>query len=338
MPRDVELIMPFPVHVNPDRIGARDRSVQWCRMHGLLRNDEEIDRYLFSQVPELAAYGYPEATGDDLDLAFDLMAWFFIFDDRFEIPPGTYSTQLVQSCEELIELLYCPPGSVLGDVTPIVGAFDDIWRRLREGMSVPWCRRVIHNWADYFEGNLTEAVDRAVLIDPDTQTYHALRRQTVGVWSSLDLAERVGHFEVPPAAWFSSLLKAMRAVANDHIAMVNEIYGLEKDEAHDDPNLVRYLARDRRLSREDAVVEACNAADTLIERFISLRQRVPHLSERLNLSSTERRAVDRHVAVMCEWIAGNHEWHTTAGRYSAEAIRSAAPDSTGFLNSSQCAF
>lgn len=153
--------VPFPCIVNPQAREARRCHLAWTRRRSLISYPGSEKRYLFSEVAEVAAYSHPNARGEDLDLAYDLMGWFFLFDDQFDVPSGQQPLSAIATCEALIAFLHQPssPPPVTPPAAPIVGAFVDTWLRMSQGMSDAWCRRTVHAWVDYLTGNLTEAAD-----------------------------------------------------------------------------------------------------------------------------------------------------------------------------------
>jgi pentalenene synthase len=336
MPQDVEFSIPIPTRVNSDRVGARHRSLAWARRHHLIRSDEAAQRYLFSGVSDLAAFAYPAVSGEELDLAFDVNTWFFLFDDQFDVPAGGHPDRAVAACQELIALLRRPPGTCT-DVggkaaAPIVAAFGDLWFRMTTGMSEVWRQRAGHDWVDYLTGNLTEATDKRVQTATGSEAYLQLRRKTIGWRPSIAVNESAGHFEVPPAAWHSSLLERMRILAMDHIIYVNEVYSLEKEEAYGDINLVHLLIRERCCSRREAIEHITETASICIKEFSRLECQLPHLCDQLELSASDRLSVQYYNDAIRGWIRGNYDWHTVAGRYTHEAVRHVAAEKTGYLN------
>ncbi|MFE2864989.1 hypothetical protein [Embleya sp. NPDC059259] len=206
--------IPVPSWIALDPAAARERNVAWaCRM-GLLNSDEAVERYRFSQGADVAAYSYPDAKDEDLDLAFDVNGWFFLFDDQFDVPAGRFPPAAAV-CEELIDLLHRPPGTAPASSSPLATAFADVWQRMAHGMSRRWRERAARHWIDYLAANLTEAVDRHTGTVPDSREWMRLRRAVIGVRPSIDLCERVGHFEVPTPAVHAGALECAREIVTD---------------------------------------------------------------------------------------------------------------------------
>ncbi|MET9830899.1 pentalenene synthase [Streptomyces sp. NPDC006385] len=334
MPQELSFAMPIPAHpVSPDRIGARDRNLAWARRHQLITSEEMARRYLFSQVAELSAYTFPDAVGEDLDLAFDVMGWFFLFDDQFDVPHGTVPTAAITACEQLIDLLHQPPGAdPAHGAAPVVVAFADCWRRQAHGMSQRYRWRAAANWLDYLEGNLTEEADRRAGTRPDAEQRMHSHRSSGGVRPSFDLAERVAHLEIPPLVWHSTHLESLRLCAGDSILIVNDFYSLDADEARGDPNLVTCLMAEYSYGRDLALDVVRALHDRIVDRFLTLRAQIPELCGALALTQAQRTDVTRYVESLRCWIRGNYDWSRSNGRYSPSAAATSAPAAYGYLH------
>ncbi|MGW1955161.1 terpene synthase family protein [Streptomyces sp. NPDC001920] len=332
MPQNVTIKLPVPSRLNPGLAAARERHLEWMRRQNLVLGHQAARRYLFSAVADLAAYSYPDAEGDDLDLAFDTMGWFFLFDDLFDVPEGCEAHEAVEVCQQLIALVSHSSARRVDHEAPLVSAFADIWRRARSGMSEEWQQRAAHNWADYLAGNLTEEIDRRTWVPQDFATRMRIGHRTLGLIPSLDLAERVGHFEIPRIIWHSSQLESMRRAAVDAVKLINEVMSLENDDARGDPNLVHCLMRQRHCSRQEAILLAVALVQTAVGQLFEQARRIPLFCSRLGLTSAQSEKVQRHANAMLTWIRGSYDWSRSNGRYSPRTASALSPDVTGELH------
>jgi pentalenene synthase len=332
MPQNVTIKLPIPPRLNAGLAAARERNLEWMRQQKLVLGHRAINRYKFSAVADLAAYSYPDVEGDDLDLAFDTMGWFFLFDDLFDVPEGRKADAAVDVCQQLIALVSHPSPQKVNPDVPLVGAFADIWRRAKRGMSDEWQQRAAHNWVDYLTGNLTEEIDRRTWIPQDFATRMRIGHRTLGLIPSLDLAERVGHFEIPQIIWHSSHLESMRRAAVDSVKLINEVMSLENDDARGDPNLVRSLMRQRHCSREEAIKLAIILVQTTVSQLFEQTKLTPMFCARLGLTSTESEKVQRYTSALFTWIRGSYDWSRSNGRYSPRTASTLSPNVTGQLH------
>ncbi|WP_424215732.1 terpene synthase family protein (plasmid) [Streptomyces sp. BI20] len=315
MPQDLGFTVPFPSRSNPAAPASRAHNLAWARRHGLLRSPRAERRYLYSQVAEFAAHAYPDAGADDLDLAFDLMGWFFLFDDQFDIPDPRHLREATAACQEHL-LVVAHPDTPVRATRPTARAFADCWHRMCQGTSPLWQARTAHAWMDYFTAQLTEIADRNDEGHLDYDTHLARRRRTIGITPSLCLSERIDRLRVPDIAWHSTHLNGLRRAAIDQVIGVNEIFSLEKEEEHAAPNLVHDLMRLHGHTRQEAVHHVRDMADERMRQFVELHDRTPHWCVAQGLAPDETRAVTRYTELVAVWVRGNYDWHRTARRYT----------------------
>jgi len=325
--------MPYPEKTAAGLTTGMERHLRWARKMGFLPSGAAAERYRFCQHAEVGAWFCPEPGHDrDLDLQLDVNGWFFMMDDAFDVPAGQTADGAVAVCQRLMVLLRGTPATGTGpDSSPLVTAFADIWQREREGMSAFWQQRASCTWTGYLAGNLAEEAARRVAVPLSPVEYMRVRRQSVGVLPAYDMRECVGPAEVPPLAWYSTHVAAMRRLSVEHVIMVNDVCSLEKDEARHETNLVTLLASQRGLSREAAISQVVSAADDHMRKFQELEAGIPDLCGKLALTDTGRAAVRRHVVSMHDMVSGNYHWSRACGRYSAEAAALLGPGRPGLL-------
>ena len=328
MPNGVQLPIPFPERISPDFERAESVHLEWPRSFGLICTEKAAQRHARARFVELAARFHPTAQGRDLDLAVDQLSWFFIYDDTFDALPGQDPDQARKYNDALIELL---DPTVVPPSEPILAAFADMWKRTCEGMSAAWRARASDSWRVLMNGFLAEVIHRRSGTILTSDEYMQLRRDSIGVHPILDLAERVGHFEVPEAAFKSDHLTAMRALARDAVIFHNDICSVEKEESWGDPhNLVLILEREQRCSRPAVIELMREMVRERLERFCGLEASLVSLYESLELNDRERESVRRYVHdALRAVVRGDYDWAERSGRYAASEAKGApaVPDS-----------
>jgi pentalenene synthase len=147
---------------------------------------------------------------------------------------------------------------------------------------------------------------------------------------SLDLAERVGNYEVPPAALASDLVRDLQTCTLDVVILVNEVCSVEKEEARREVhNLVLIVERIRRCSRAEAIEALIEMASQRVSRFLEREKEIPALCETLALPVQSSISVDRYADAMRAWMRGNYDWERRSGRYAPESLTQA--DEPGYL-------
>lgn len=326
MPQDVAFDLPFPLRVNADMEGARRRNLDWVRRHGLVGGARSVDWYASWDMPRLAAYGFPDASGAGLDLCTDAMAFFFVFDDQFDGPLGRAPDRVARVCQGLIDIVRGAGPRHGGD--PCSAAFADLWRRSTDGAPPGWAARVAHEWEYYFAAHTHEAVNRCRGVPADMEQYLQVRRGIAGTALPLSLGERAAGITVPAAAFHSPQLRIMREIAIDITLMCNDVYSLEKEEARGDmDNLVLVIEHTQHCPRDQAIATAQREVHRRCTRFRQLAREVPAMCTHLALPAHQRADVDTYVNVMTAWIRGYHAWETETLRYTTalQALPSSGP-------------
>ncbi|MFH8289778.1 pentalenene synthase [Streptomyces sp. NPDC018059] len=318
MPQDVDFSIPLPSRRSPDHARAEAEHIAWPRSFGLINTEAAAERHRKGGYADLAARFYPSTSGADLDLGVDLMSWFFLFDDLFDGPRG----EDPRRTKELTDAVAAALDGPLPASAPLIAhGFADIWRRTREGMSKEWCARSAQHWRNYFQGYVDEAAGRF----DDTpctsaREYLGMRRHTIGVQPTVDLAEATGHFEVPHRVFDSAVMSAMLRVAVDVNLMLNDIASLEKEEARGETNnMVFILMREHGWPRSRSIAHMQDEVRVRLEEFLLLESILPKVCDAFSLTADEREAVERYrLDAVRPVIRGSYDWHRSSGRYDAE--------------------
>ncbi|MFD6877299.1 MULTISPECIES: terpene cyclase [unclassified Streptomyces] len=315
MPQDIEFHMPFPNSVSPDLEGARQRNPGWVRRMGLVGEGRSLEWYASWDMPLLAAYGFPYATGPALDLCADAMAFFFVFDDQFDGPLGQDPARAAAVSQQLIDIAHGAAPGPGADACSV--AFADLRARCTDGAHPGWVARTAYEWEYYFATQAHEAIGRLRGTPADMETYLQVRRGIAGTDLPLSLGERAASIVVPAAALHSPQLRIMRQAAIDVTFMCNDVYSLEKEEARGDmDNLVLVLEHTQACTRNEAITAARREVDVRVERFREQARQVPAMCQQLGLTGPQRTAVATYVEAMGFWMTGYHAWQTQTRRYT----------------------
>ncbi|MEU5691849.1 hypothetical protein [Actinosynnema sp. NPDC020468] len=317
MPQDIEFHIPFPARRSPDADRAVADHLAWPRALDMITTDEAARRHAKGNYADLATYFYPAATGPDLDLGVDLMSWFFLYDDLFDGPAGKDPVEAARLVAAVTAVFDGPedPSAPL-----ISRGLADVWRRTVEGMSADYRDRAARHWRDYLTGYVDEAAGRDGAEVVDSRRYLAIRRRTIGVLPTVDMAERTSHCEVPARVYETAVMSAMLQIAIDVNVLFNDIASLEKELAVGDPNnLVLILMRERDWTRERSIAHMQNEVRTRVDQFLLLETVLPGLYDALDLDAAERDRTDRfRTDGLRTVIRGSQDWHGSSGRYDAE--------------------
>jgi pentalenene synthase len=316
MPQDVTFYMPIPSRRSPDYEQARDRHLDWPRRLGLITTQAAAERHLAADFTDLAARFYPSATGEDLDLGVDLMTFFFLFDDLFDGPRGEDPALAAQLTDAVAAAL---DGPLPGSAPPIARGFADMWQRTCEGMSEGWRRRAARTWRGYLAGYVDEAASRHHRAPFESaRSYLTVRRRTIGAQPTVDMAERVGHYEVPEPVFDSAILSAMLQIAIDINLIDNDICSLEKEQARGEHNnMVLILMREHGWTPAQSITHLQGQVRVRMVQFLMLETCLPQLCDLLDIGDSGRAVVEEYrTDGIRPLIRGTYDWQRRSGRYA----------------------
>jgi pentalenene synthase len=328
MPQDFHVTLPFPARQSPDTDRARAVHLEWPRKLGLITTDAAAERHRKGNYADLACWFYPAATGADLDLGVDLLSWFFLFDDQFDGPVGEDPVLAKRLTDAVSAALDHP----LDARDPLIAhGLADLWRRTCEGMSEDFRARAIRHWRGYIAGQVDEATSRHRAIPDDPERYLAIRRETIGVLSTVDMAERTSHCEVPKRIYESAVMSAMLQIATDLSVLFNDIASLEKEAARGDQNnMVLILMRENGWTQARSIAHMQQEVRARVEQFVLLESVLPNVYDSFSLDAAERDRTERfRTCGLRPVISGSYDWHLISGRYSADFVLAASQ--AGFL-------
>jgi len=323
------LEVPYPPRKNPHCAAAAAHNLRWLREHGMLRDPRAEELYEEWRVDDLTARLFPVAEPDDLNLAFDLFAFYFLFDDQFDGEVGMRPALAAAVCEPLIEIT---SGDFSGAAaSPVTESFADLWRRLTDGMSPRWTARAAANWEWYLASHANEAAGRAIaaeqraagerVIFPDRPSFMIVRHGASGAETVMDAIERINRIEVPPAAFHSPQLRQLRHLAGDIPGICNDVISYAKEVPRGDVyNMVAVIQYQQQCSVDEASTAVLAECQWMIDQCRRLSAGVPALCRRLGLSETDTEAVRCYAEGMGDWIRGYLDWEPDTPRYQEEGM------------------
>lgn len=315
MPYIVDFPIPYPSKFNPEADAVRRGVQAWLADSGIFDTThrvpalENVDSW---QVASCAARVWPEASGDDLLLAAKFLIWYLLHDDAFDGPVGHDPARARALCQDFVAVV---EGTSRADGSGLLRAFRQLWASATEGMSDEWVRRSRANWVDFLTSYADEATSRSNRTPPASlEEYLALRRRSVGMETCFDLTERLYHCELAPELARDRRLITMRRLAGEVVALVNDVFSVEKEEALGDHlNAVLVIERTRGRTREQAVAQAREEVGRLTVELAGLEARL--LVEHGVAPVSEALALRRFTTNLWDWSRGSVDWHIETSRY-----------------------
>ncbi|MFF4927078.1 pentalenene synthase [Kitasatospora sp. NPDC001261] len=295
---------------------AREHTSAWMYHFGLAEDRQANDRQLRDwKISELAGLCYPDATAEGLDLASDLMGWYFApFDDLFDGELGRDTARSAQLLGEMTAILDRPVPVVGPGQPPVVHAFADLFRRSITGMSPAWRARAAHHWKGYLAGQYAEVVDRCRALAPDAQSCLHRRVSTTSTLVVDDLLERVNGDEVDDLVAHMPYVSQLRRIGAEIVAINNDVVSADREKARGDlaNNLLLVLETAEGLTRGAALHRLAGMLRDRYERFERLER---HAADPGRAPSPVPGAL-RNVAGLRDIVAGTFLWDNTTGRGS----------------------
>lgn len=325
--RAAPLSIPFPARLNPGVEAARRHTLGWLHGYGMLCGEAATAEYDALRLDRLMAYFYPDADADELALATDFNAWFFLFDDQFDGPLGQcpeavahFVDRVVRTMDDAPDLLPEEPDS------PLVAGYRDIWQRITEGTPRAWQLRFKGHWERYLSAYHWEAQNRTRKGVLPLEQYLKGRRDSIGVQPCLDFAERCGGYVLPRELHGRPPLAELRRLTAEAVIFVNDIVSVDKELAAGDVNnSVIILHRSTGCTLDQAVRRIARTASARVEQFQELTGVLPATLKELGMPADVHDHVAHYVASMRHLISGNLVWSRETPRYDdsgAAAVRS----------------
>jgi hypothetical protein len=304
---------PIPTRVHPDTEGIETHLVTWAQRFSLIRDDATAQRIVDCRFGKFTALCYPRA--NDLPLLAEWMIYMWILDDQVDagelIPGQGHYDQVVKDLNSQLSLDERPS---LPSQSPLVRAFQDLWRRTAPSRSQPWRERFLTHFRDCL---LRSARDFQVRDRPmELDEFLRRRRINTAVELALDLIEVANEAELPGAITFSDLYRTIRHSANDVIGWVNDIYSVRKELSRgDSAHLVAVLRNNTGVTWDEAARKAVDMVESAIRSHLRSIEDLQAVRPFLELNADEWQTVDDSIAGIGSWIAGSLEWMSSGARY-----------------------
>jgi len=251
----------------------------------------------------LSAWVYPTASLQELEVAYDISAFFRIYDDFTDDLAADIGRINVISAE-LTGILYGGPAkSRMGAI------FHDLWTRQIISSPDHWVARVAEHWEWYFNTQATYAAMRDHRQETTVEEYLELRLGNGAVPLCLVLGEKMNYTYLSPRVHHCTQLRLLRKLASDIIVYCNDVYSSVRDEKRDDSrNLVTIIRDQSHCTWLEAVAECEQRMRTLDQSMRTMRQRLSIACETLQFTDTERTQADMGAKIVDDWNWGYQAW------------------------------
>jgi hypothetical protein len=251
----------------------------------------------------LSGWTYPIAPLPELELAYDIHAFFRIYDDFTDDLTADLGRINVISAE-LTGILYGRPAkSQMGFI------FNDLWTRQIINSPDQWVARVSEHWEWYFNTQATYAAMRDRRLDTTVEEYLELRLGNGAVPLCLVLGEKMNFTYLAPHIHHTTQLRLLRKMASDIIVYCNDVYSSVRDAKNDDSrNLITIIRNQEGCDWQEAVARCEQAMSSLDRSMQTMRERLDSACEVLRFSDAERAQAQAGTRIVNDWNWGYQAW------------------------------
>lgn len=251
----------------------------------------------------LSGWTFPAAQLPELELAYDIMAFFRIFDD-FTDDLAADIRQINVISAELTGILHGRPAkSQMGLI------FTDLWTRQIINSPDEWVTRVREQWDWYFNTQASYAAMRDRRLEATAEEYLELRLGNGAVVLCLVLAEKMNFTYLPSHIFHCTQLRLLYKMVSDIIVYCNDVYSSVRDAKREDPrNLVTIISRQEGCSWPDAVARCEQEMRVLDQSMRTTRERLDVAGDTLRFTETERAQARAGTKIVNDWNWGYQAW------------------------------
>lgn len=311
IPKPSGLRCPLPVRRSTHSGSVQERCLAWAANLELVPDAMALKKISKIQIDDIAARTYPTAGAEYLQLLADMLMWFFISDDQYdERKLGASPQKLEKIFSNFVRIL--ETGNPRLAISPLGRALLELRERLLPHGSPDWFKQFTGNMQLYFQGCLQESKNRQALVTPEFDEYCQIRRASVGTYPCFDLAEPTLSPRCSRELVVLPALGALRDLATDVIAWINDIVSFQKESSFSDPhNMISVLMNDCGLSLVEAGEKTVELINAQLDNFVELAGQT-----RLNLG----RDGGGYIDGLQSWIRGVYDWSFTSERYSEDYV------------------
>lgn len=281
---------------NENAAEALAHTTEWLTRFGV--HTPRAERYA-----TLSGWTYPIAPLPELELAYDVHAFFRIYDDFTD--DLTADVRRIHAISaELTGILYGGPvKSQMGMI------FNDLWTRQIISSPDQWVARASEHWEWYFNTQAAYAAMRDRQLDATVEEYLELRLGNGAVPLCLVLGEKMNSTYLAPHIHHCTQLRLLRKMASDIIVYCNDVYSSVRDAKNDDArNLITIIRNQAGCDRQEAVARCEQEMRTLDHGMRTMRERLEAACEVLRFTDAERTLANAGVKIVNDWNWGYQAW------------------------------
>lgn len=282
------------------------KAERWLRDRGIIQDEAGAEKFRKLAVAEYANWPFPSAKPEQAEVITKFLSLWIFYDDRIEEADDGQRDKIYAAIAGL------PESAPEGDAH--LRCWWELGRSYARQMSPAWLKRHALRFADWVasvreEGEAAQAF-RASGIYPNAAKHLERRSRNIGMSPNIDFLEYQMGWELPEALLADPDLRQLEYLSAEVVAIINDIFGFEKDRRLHWSNLVSCLEQEFHIPLAESfrwvadMHQARIRAIGLLEQTLLSRYRdLPQLKDWLQGL--------RHI------MYGFARWHAMAPRYTA---------------------
>lgn len=290
------------------------RGLEWLDATGLCPDPALRERLARAEISRLAALTVPHGADEErVQIVTDLNLWYTVLDDTYG---DGASVAISGQREDLFALLL---RTLTAPEAEPATALDAALRDLRQRIGRVCGRAQVLEWIRavqaYFQYELWEASRRSHGVLPSLDAYATYCADGRAAAASMAMLPIAGAYAPDEVEMELPTVRALTDMACVLACWDNDLYSYAKERRHCDGvliSLLPVLGNVLECAPEEAVPEAVALRDSIMTRFLRLRQQI-----RDRVSAVTARYLDD----LALWIRGQLEWGLSSHRFADPAVR-----------------
>nr|WNY22664.1 TS-2 [Portieria hornemannii] len=305
--------MPVKYRLNPHEKEVRYSSLERVLHFGIIPDTQESRRKLLNyDFANLCSVFFPTISRHQLEVAVDLMYFFFVYDDicdNFDCVSDPTVEPYIRKIEGgFFEVL--DGRDLSAGEEPFARLLCSILSRCKAFSHPGWYKRFCIAMRNYLEAVRWERKIRSSGEAATYNTYEKMRSLSAGVVPCFYFATTCLCKDSPENITNNAYLIELLRMATIHVQSVNDFFSMAKDirDCTGD-NIVVVLAKERELSWPEAIECSLDLINKEMKAFLSLESKLEDMMGPMD------RDVVKVVESMKHLMRGNRDWCGSSGRY-----------------------
>ncbi|MDT0449073.1 terpene synthase family protein [Streptomyces hesseae] len=307
---------PFPPEIHPEAAAGEAHLLDWARREGLITDEREFAAFARARFGELVAREFPGATREGLELACEIYAWQFVFDDRYCDRPGAdwdtahlglAALRVLTAVEESLAAGHAAAPGHTAD--PCARALVGICRRLATMGSRVQLERFLAAERMYLLGALAQSATVTTGRTPPVDEYITMRYYMCGTPVALAVLDAAYGFELPEEEYRDPDVQRLCRITAHVTGWANDVLSYGREATGPDEvalNLPTVLASARALTAQEALEASARMHNEEIAAYLRLEARV---------SARADHRLRCYLSGLRSMMRGFYDWGLATDRY-----------------------